>query len=43
MTPEEEDIVRARQRSRARVTGLALVALAVLFYLITIVKMGMFG
>lgn len=38
MTPEEEKQVRARQKSRAIVTGLLLVALVVLFYGITIAK-----
>lgn len=40
MTPEEEAQVRARQRSRAIVTGVLLAALVILFYAITIVKMG---
>lgn len=38
MTPEEERQVRARQKSRAIVTGLLLIALVVLFYGITIAK-----
>ena len=40
MTPDEEKMVRARQKSRAIVTGLILGALVVLFYAITIAKMG---
>lgn len=40
MTPEEHDKVRARQRARALVTGLLLAALVVLFYAITIAKIG---
>lgn len=40
MTPEEEAKVRARQRSRAIVTGVLLAALVILFYAITIAKMG---
>ena len=40
MTPEEEAQVRARQRSRAIVTGVLLAALVILFYAITIAKMG---
>ncbi|KFG91294.1 Cytochrome C oxidase assembly protein [Sphingobium herbicidovorans NBRC 16415] len=40
MTPEEEKQVRSRQKSRALVTGLLLAALVVLFYAITIAKMG---
>ncbi len=39
MTPEEERIVRSRQRSRALVTGLILGALAILFFGITIAKL----
>jgi hypothetical protein len=38
MTPEEQDKIRARQKSRALVTGILLVALAILFYAITIAK-----
>ncbi len=33
-----EDEIRARQRSRARVTGLILAAFAVLFFFVTIAK-----
>ncbi len=40
MTPEEEKQVRARQKSRAIVTGLLLGALVILFYAITIAKIG---
>ncbi len=39
MTPEEEKIIRNRQRSRAIVTGLILGGLALLFYLITLTKL----
>lgn len=39
MTPEEQKIIRKRQRSRAIVTGLILGGLAILFYLITITKL----
>jgi len=38
MTPEEEKLVRARQRSRSLVTALVLGALVVLFFCITIAK-----
>ncbi|WP_269454052.1 MULTISPECIES: hypothetical protein [Sphingomonas] len=38
MTPEEEDLVRARQKSRSLVMALILGGLAVLFFAITIVK-----
>lgn len=40
MTPEEQKEIRARQKSRAIVTGLILGGLVVLFYAITIVKLG---
>lgn len=40
MTPEEEQQVRARQKSRAVITGIILGALVILFYAITIAKMG---
>ena len=39
MTPEEQREYRARQISRSKVFGLGLAALAVLFYVITIVRM----
>ena len=38
MTPDDE--FRARQRSRNLVLGLVLVGLVVLFYFITIARMG---
>ncbi|MEJ7926268.1 hypothetical protein WG908_05780 [Sphingobium sp. AN641] len=38
MTPDEEKLVRARQKSRAIVTAVLLAALVVLFYAITIAK-----
>lgn len=40
MTPEEQNEMRARQKSRAIVTGLILGGLVLLFYAITIVKLG---
>ena len=40
MTPEDDKQVRARQKSRAIVTGLLLAALVILFYAITIAKIG---
>lgn len=40
MTPEEDRQIRARQKSRALVTGVLLAALVILFYAITIVKIG---
>lgn len=39
MTPEDEKLVRDRQRARARVTGIVLIALAILFFAITIAKL----
>ena len=39
MTPEDQDLVRARQRSRARLTALLLMAFVVLMFAITIAKM----
>ena len=38
MSPEEEKIVRARQKSRARVMALLLLAFVVLVFAISIVK-----
>lgn len=42
-TPEPFDLdeLRRRQKSRARITGLGLLALAALFFFITIAKMGL--
>lgn len=39
MTPEEEKLVRARQRARAIITGTVLIGLAILFFAITIAKL----
>jgi hypothetical protein len=38
MTPEEEALVRARQKSRARIMALLLLAFVVLVFAISIVK-----
>jgi len=38
MTPQEEKVVRARQKSRARVMALLLLAFVVLVFAISIVK-----
>lgn len=38
MTPEEEALLRARQKSRALVMAVILGALAVLFFAVTIAK-----
>jgi hypothetical protein len=40
MTPEEDEQVRSRQKSRAILTGVLLGALVILFYAITIAKIG---
>jgi hypothetical protein len=40
MTPEDE-VIRKRQRDRARIMALLLVAFVVLLYFITIAKTGM--
>jgi len=39
MTPDEEKLVRARQRARALVTCVVLIGLAILFFAITIAKL----
>jgi hypothetical protein len=39
MTPDEEKLVRARQRASALVTGVVLIGLAILFFAITIAKL----
>ncbi len=38
MTPQEQDEIRARQKSRARVMALLLAAFCALMFAITIVK-----
>ncbi len=40
MTPAEEKAFTQRRAARSRVIGLVLAALAVLFFLITVVRMG---
>ncbi len=42
-TVEETRIVRERQAARSRVMGIVLVGLCVLFFLITVVKVGVWG
>ena len=42
-TAEETAIIRKRQAGRPRVMGIALVALCILFFLITVVKVGVWG
>jgi hypothetical protein len=40
MTPEEQQQIRTRQKSRAIVTGLILGFLVILFFAITLAKIG---
>jgi len=40
MTPEEESEIKRRQKSRNRVLGGLLLFMVVLFYFITIVRIG---
>ncbi|MGB3165769.1 MAG: hypothetical protein WBA68_03230 [Alteraurantiacibacter sp.] len=40
MTPEEEEEYKARRKSRNLVVGLVLLGFVVLFYAITIVRIG---
>ncbi|MES2156354.1 MAG: hypothetical protein V4512_00985 [Pseudomonadota bacterium] len=40
MTPEDEKIIRARQKSRSLVTGVILGLLVILFFAITLAKIG---
>ena len=42
-TAEETRLIRKRQAARSRIMGLVLVGLCVLFFLITIVKVGVWG
>ncbi len=39
MIPQDDDLVRARQRGRAKVTAILLMAFVVLMFAITIAKM----
>ena len=41
MNPETDDLIRKRQRERARVTALLLGAFVILLFFITIAKTGM--
>ncbi|MFL9840088.1 hypothetical protein ABS767_03850 [Sphingomonas sp. ST-64] len=38
MTPEEEELIRARQKSRARIMAVLLIAFVALVFAISIVK-----
>jgi len=41
MIPQDDDLIRARQRSRAKVTAILLLAFVVLMFAITIAKMAL--
>lgn len=43
MTPEEQEEIRRRQRSRAILMAVLLLGFAVLVYAISIAKMGLYG
>jgi len=43
MTPQEQDEVRRRQRSRSIIMAVLLIAFAALVYAISIAKMGLYG
>ncbi len=43
LSPEHSAEIRARQAGRSKMMGVILLALAVLFFAITIVKIGVWG
>jgi hypothetical protein len=43
MTPQDQDEVRRRQRSRAIIMAVLLIGFVVLVYAISIAKMGLYG
>lgn len=43
LSVEESQLVRERQAGRSRVMGIVLIGLCVLFFAITIVKIGVWG
>ena len=43
MTPQDQDEVRRRQRSRAIIMAVLLIGFVILVYAISIAKMGMYG
>ena len=43
MTPQEQDEIRRRQKSRAIIMATLLIAFAALVYGISIAKMGLYG
>ncbi|MGB5077849.1 MAG: hypothetical protein WBO17_10250 [Sphingorhabdus sp.] len=42
-TAEETRLIRKRQAARSRVMGVVLVGLCILFFLITVAKIGVWG
>lgn len=42
-TAEETLLIRKRQAARSKIMGIALVGLCILFFLITVVKVGVWG
>lgn len=42
-TAEETLLIRKRQAARSRIMGIVLVGLCILFFLITVVKVGVWG
>jgi hypothetical protein len=42
-TVEETRLIRQRQAARSRVMGIVLIGLCALFFLITVVKIGVWG
>ena len=43
MTPQDQDEIRRRQKSRAIIMAVLLIGFAVLVYAISIAKMGLYG
>ena len=43
MTPQDEDEIRRRQRSRSIIMAVLLIGFAALVYAISIAKMGLYG
>lgn len=43
MTPQDQDEIRRRQKSRATIMAVLLIGFAVLVFAISIAKMGMYG
>lgn len=43
VTAEETALIQQRQRARSKVMALGLISLCILFFLITIVKIGVWG